>query len=707
VIALNRSDFVRLTASAVGGLVLGFGADGCSKPSETSGAAFQPNQWLVVRGDGRVTLFVNKSEMGQGVATGLPTILAEELDVPLSIVEVEFAPAGPQYIDPGMKMQITGGSTSVRDMWMPLRTAGATARAMLVAAAAKQWNVDPATLQTREGAVVDPSSKRSATYASLAQGASAQPIPANVRLKDPKNFVLVGKVNQRLDTPLKVNGSATYGIDVRVPGMRYATVVHPPCFGAKIRSFNPAKAKTVTGVVDVVKLPDDAGIAVVAENTWSAFQGAQALVVEYDNGPMGSVSTPDLFARYRALVNDPAKAIVAAQRGAGVAPGTNPIEATYEGPLVAHAAMEPMNATASVTSSGVEVWAPTQVQTAARASAAQIAGMPLERVAVHTTYLGGGFGRRLYHDYTDEAVAVSKAIGAPVHLVWPREEDIQHDFYRPMAVNKIRGAFDASGNLVALEHTVVMDSIEVPLGFHLPPSGLDQISTDVVDNMPYSVPWYRAYYVDPQSGVPAGSLRAPGANWNNFVVETFLDELAYAAHKDAAAFRIALLAHDPRAVNVIETVRRRAGTPAPGTKHGLAYGPWNGTRAATIAEVSMTGRTPRVHRVWAVVDCGLQINPTIVAQQIQGATQYGLSMALASKITLKNGAVEQHNFYDFLVLRLDQAPYVDAHAIASTEPPSGIGEPATTPIAPAVANAIFALTGKRLRTLPFSDALAR
>lgn len=714
---LNRGDFVRVSALAASSLILSFGIEGCSKPNTAeTGNSFKPNQWLIVRPDGKVTIFVNKSEMGQGVATGLPTILAEELDVPLSIVDVEFAPGLPEYVDPKAKiqlldgttqaLQITGGSTSVADMWAPLRLAGATARAMLIAAASKQWGVAASSLQTKEGVVVDPVSGRTATYASLANDAAAQPVPQQVALKKPEDFVLIGKVNARVDTPLKVNGSAVYGIDVRVPGMKFATVVHSPVFGAKIRSFNGSKAKAVKGVSDVVRLGDDIGIAVVADNTWAAFQGALALVVDYDNGAFGNVSTPDLFARYRALANDPSKAIVAAKRGTIDAINGTTIEATYEGPLEAHATMEPMNATASVTSDRVEIWAPTQVQTEARMAAARIAGVPLENVTVHTTYLGGGFGRRLYHDYTDEAVMVSKAIGAPVQVIWPREEDIQHDFYRPMAVNRIRGTLDANGDLLALDHTVVMDSILVPLGFRIPKSGVDEISTDAVTDMPYDVKHYRARYVDPQTAVPAGSLRAPGANWNNFVVETFLDELAYLAHKDPIEFRKALLKNDSRSIRVIETAVERAGAPAPGTKHGFAYGAWGGTRTATIAEVSVNGKTPRVHRVWVVVDCGLVVNPTIVEQQIQGATQYGLSMALTSKITVKNGAVQQHNFYDFTVLRIDQAPYVDAYAIPSKESPSGIGEPATTPIAPAVANAIFALTGKRVRTQPFSDALA-
>ena len=710
---LNRADFVRIGSFFTGSLVLGIGPAGCANQSsgapassaapETTG--FKPNAWLIVHPDEKVTVFVSKSEMGQGVATGMPTILADELDIPFENVIVAFAPAADVYKDPGFHLQITGGSTSTASMWMPLRTAGASARSMLVAAAAKQWSVDPSTLTTKDGSVVDAKNGRTATYGSLAASAASMPVPAKPVLKTRDQFTLIGKMNKRIDTPLKVNGTAKYGIDVRVPGMKFASVLYPPVFGAKVRSVDASAAKQVKGVIDVVQIPS--GVAVVADNSWAAFQGKAALKVTYDNGPFGGADTASLKSRFLKLANDGTGAIPALERGSKTVQGTR-VAATYFGQPVSHATMEPMNATASVTNDGVEIWAPTQVQTLAQAFAAKIAGVPPSKVKVHTTYLGGGFGRRLYVDFTNDAVAVSKAIKAPVQVIWQREDDIQHDWYKPMAANSVSGVLDDRGNLIAMEHTVVMDSIYEGLGFPLPKSGLDAISMDSVMNTQYEIPNLHAYYINPNSGVPAGSVRAPGANWNNFVMESFIDELAHAAGRDPLAFRLALLKKNPTAANVLRTVAKTAswGSPSPGTKQGIAFGFWNGTPAATVAEVSMDGSVPRVHRAFVLADIGIAVNPTIVRQQLEGATNYGLSMALASKITIKNGAVQEHNFYDFLVLRMDQAPDVHAEYLESTGSPSGIGEIATILIAPAVANAVFAINGKRARLQPFTEAYA-
>ena len=710
---LNRADFVRLGSVFTGSLVLGVGANGCSNQSggaphapvapETGG--FKPSAWLVVHPDEKVTIFVAKSEMGQGVATGMPTILADELDIPFENVLVEFAPAATAYQDPQFHLQITGGSTSTASSWMLLRRAGASARAMLVAAAAKQWGVEASTLTTKAGSVIDSKNNRTATYGSLTGAAASVPVPTKPTLKTRDQFTLIGKVNKRIDTPLKVNGTAKYGIDVRVPGMKFASILFPPVFGAKVKSFDASKAKRVKGVIDVVQVPR--GVAVIADNSWAAFQGKDALTVEYDEGPFANASTESLKARYLKLASEGAGAIPAVERGSKSVTGTR-LEALYFGLPAAHATMEPMNATASVTSGGVEIWAPTQVQTLAQASAAKLAGVPIGKVQVYTTYLGGGFGRRLYVDFTDDAVAVSKAIKAPVQVIWTREDDIQHDWYKPMAANAVSGVLDRNGNLVAMRHTVVMDSIFKGLGFPLPASGVDAVSMDSVMNSQYEIPNYQAYYINPNSGVPAGSLRAPGANWNNFVMETFIDELAHAAGKDALAFRLALLKKNARAKTVLETVGKNAswGSPARGTKQGIAFGFWNGTPAATIAEVSMSGNTPRVHRAFVVADVGIAVNPTIVRQQLEGATNYGLSMALASKITIEKGAVQEHNFYDFLVLRIDQAPEIHVDVLENAGSPSGIGEIATILIGPAVANAVYSINGKRARIMPLSEAYA-
>ncbi|MGB6984345.1 MAG: molybdopterin cofactor-binding domain-containing protein [Candidatus Aquilonibacter sp.] len=703
---INRGDFVRLGSLFAGSLVLGINASGCANQSSTApeAAGFKPNAWLIVHPDEKVTIFVNKSEMGQGVATGMPTIVADELDIPMSNVLIEFAPAAAVYADPGFHLQVTGGSTSVASMWMPLRTAGASARAMLVAAAAKQWGVDPSTLTTKDGVVTDAKNNRTATYGSLAGAAASIPAPVKPTLKTPDQFTLIGKVNKRVDTPLKVNGTAKYGIDTRVPGMKFASVLYPPVFGAKVKSFDASKARQVPGILDVVQIPS--GVAVVATNSWAAFQGKAALSVVYDNGPFANQSTQTLKTRYLELARSGAGAVVAAARGSKNVSGTK-LEATYFGNLASHAPMEPMNATASVTSGGVEIWAPTQVQTFAQVNAAKIAGVSPDKVQVHTTYLGGGFGRRLYYDYTDDAVAVSKAIKAPVQVIWTREDDVQHDWYKPMGANSVSGVLDAHGNLVAMNHTVVMDSILKGLGFPLK-DGVDSVSCDSVMNTPYEIPNLHVSYIDPESGVPPGSLRAPGANWNGFVMETFMDECAHAAGKDPLEYRLALLQKNPRAANVLRTVAKNAdwGSPAAETKQGLAFGFWNGTSVATIAEVSMNGKMPTVHRVFVVADIGQVVNPTIVLQQLEGATNYGLSMALASIITIEKGAVQQHNFYDYLVLRMNGAPEIHAAIVESGASPTGIGEPATVTIAPAVANAVFAINGKRARVLPFSEAYA-
>jgi isoquinoline 1-oxidoreductase subunit beta len=708
VTTINRGDFVRLGSLFAGSLVLGVNASGCANQSSTApgssaeAAGFKPNAWLIVHPDEKVSIFVNKSEMGQGVATGLPTIVADELDIPMANVIVEFAPAANAYKDPGFAAQVTGGSQSIASMWMPLRTAGASARAMLVAAAAKQWGVDPSALTTKDGAVTDAKNNRTVTYGSLAGAAASIPVPAKPTLKTPEQFTLIGKVNKRVDTPLKVNGTAKYGIDMRLPGMKFASVLYPPVFGAKVKSFDASKAKQVPGVVDVVQIPS--GVAVVATNSWAAFQGKAALSVVYYNGPFANQSTQTLKARYLELARSGTGAVVAIARGSKNVSGTK-LEAIYFGNLASHATMEPMNATASVTSDGVEIWAPTQTQTLAQASAAKVAGVAPDKVKIHTTYLGGGFGRRLYADFTDDAVAVSKAIKAPVQVIWQREDDTQHDWYKPMGANSVTGVLDASGDLIAMDHTVVMDSILKPLGYPLK-GGLDFVSCDGAMNTPYEIPNLHVSYIDPESGVPAGSLRAPGANWNVFVMETFLDECAHAAGKDPLEYRLALLQKNPRAANVLRTVAKNAswGSPAAGTKHGLAFGFWNGTSVATIAEVSMKGKMPTVHRAFVVADVGRVVNPTVVLQQLEGATNYGLSMALASIITIEKGAVQQHNFYDYLVLRMDGAPEIHAAIVESGAAPTGIGEPATITIAPAVANAVFAINGKRARVLPFSEA---
>jgi isoquinoline 1-oxidoreductase beta subunit len=702
---VTRRSFIRLTGALGAGLGLAFSFPACTPSGQLHAKEFAPNAWVRIAPDDTVTIVLNKSEMGQGVATGLPTILADELDASMDQVRTEFAPADPRYVDPVFHDMITGGSTSVADSWQPLRRAGATARAMLIGAAAKQWGVDPGTCTTRAGTVRHEPSNRSASYGSLAAAAATLPVPGDVPLKSPDQFTLIGKPGTRLDLGMKVNGTAGYGIDVKVPGMVYAAIARSPVFGGRVKSFDAAKAKAVPGVHDVVEISN--GVAVVARNTWAAFQGQRALAVIWDEGANARLSTSSLFAQAEQLAKERRGERVAVARGDPEhAPGTV-VEAVYRGPFLAHATMEPMNATADVRDDRCEVWAPNQVQLRARAAAAKGSGLPPERCTIHTTYLGGGFGRRLEADYVQEAAEVSRAIKAPVKVMWTREDDIQHDFYRPMSLNIVRGVV-SGGELTALTHQVVQKSW---LRRWLPQAvknGVDGAALAEVDDAPYAIPNFRVTYIDHEHGIPIGSWRAPNANWNGFVTETFVDELAHAAGKDPLGFRLALLKHNPRGAHVLTLAADKAGwgRPQRGLTQGLAVTFWNGSHAAMVVDVSMRERMPRVHRVVAVVDCGTVVNPDIVVQQAQSATNFGLSAALTGKITIKNGRVEQSNFYDYTVLHMADAPSIEVHVVPSTASPTGIGEVCTPPIAPAVGNAIFVLTGKRIRTLPFSDALA-
>jgi isoquinoline 1-oxidoreductase beta subunit len=708
--SFSRSAFVKLAGAFGGSLVLAIGSEGESVAANAldgdSDAAFTPNIWLRVDPDETVTVTINKSEMGQGVATGLPTLVAEELDVPLARVHVAFADAAQQYVYPGATVMSTGGSNSLRDSWLPLRRAGASARAMLVAAAANQWGVDPARLTTVEGAVVDAAGNRRATYASLTPAAATLAVPENVALKDPHRFRIIGNASTtRLDVPAKVDGSAQYGLDVRVPGMLYAAIARSPVFGGTVKMFDSTAARAVRGVREILRVPS--GIAVVADNTWAAFQGRDALVIEWDEGANAGLDSAQMFEASERIARDPSQWKIALQRGDPRAAHGTVLEALYRGPFLAHATMEPMNATADVRDDRCEIWAPNQAPTRCQAAAARITGLPLEKCVVHTTLLGGGFGRRLQSDYVEDAVAVSMTIDAPVKVVWSREDDIRHDWYRPMSVNAVRGVLDANGRVIALTHTVVAESLTrlSRPGF----TGIDGAARHGLVDLVYDVPNFIAGYGEYEHGIPVGSWRAPDANWNTFVTESFIDELAHAAGKDPVAFRLAMLPHDSVPAQSLREAARRGNWGKPrgtGLHQGVAIMIWNGSVGALVADVSMQEGMPKVRHVTAVVHVGTVVNPQIVAAQVRSAISYGLSAALTGKITIKNGRVEQSNFDDYTVLHLKDAPSVDVYALPSNEPPTGIGELGLPGIAPAVAGAIFAATGKRVRTLPFSDALA-
>ncbi len=556
-------------------------------------------------------------------------------------------------------------------------------------------------VSARAGRVYHDATKRSLTYGALTGAAAALPVPTNVPLKKPGQFTLIGKQHPRLDTPMKVNGSAKYGIDTVVPGMKYAAIARSPVFGATVQRFDAGKAKAVRGVSDVVQV--STGVAVIASNTWAAFQGKLALDITWSHSPTADTSTASMFAQMESLAKTRTGEHVAVSRGAPNTTHGRVLEATYRGPFLAHATMEPMNTTADVRSDRCEVWSPNQVQTRAQDAAMAVTGFAREKCVIHTTLLGGGFGRRLEIDYVTEAVEVSKAIGAPVKLTWTREDDIQHDFYRPMSVNVVRGVI-ADGTVSALAHQVVSPSWMRRWAPPLIKNGIDPIALGEVLDAPYDVPNFRVSYIDYEPGIPIGSWRAPDANWNGFVTESFMDELAHAAGEDPLAFRLKLMGKHPRAAAVLRLAAERAGwgKPRPGIKQGLAVTFWAGSYGAMVADVSMQAGQPKVHRVVAVVDCGTVVNPDIVVQQAQGATNYGLSAALTGNITIDHGRVVQNNFYDYTVLRMTDAPRIEVHVVPSSETPTGIGEICTPPIAPAVGNAIFALTGKRIRQLPFN-----
>lgn len=724
----TRSNFI----STTGALLLVAGAHGCANPhgpdaSPTSGT-LAPLAWLRVTPRDRVEILVSKSEMGQGVATGFATIVADELDARLDQLDIVFPACDETFDDPVLHTSLTGGSFSIANMYPALRRAGATARAMLLAAAAKKWEVHASLCGVRDGVVTGPGG-RSATFGSLASDAAALPVPATVLFKSRAQHTYVGRHVPRLDIPAKVDGSAKFGIDVVVPGMRYATVVHPPSFGASPGTIDDRAARRTAGVRDV--FPIEGGIAVVGDTTWSAFSGARALEVGWKQ-PSHAIDSEALLAEAAELANDAGKRRTARRVGDARIRGAKTLQASYTGPFLAHAAMEPMNATAIVAGGRCVVYAPTQVQTAARALAAKAAGVPIDAVEVHTTYLGGGFGRRLHADYVREAVEIAKRHGTPIKLTWTREEDLQHDYYRPMFHSAIRGELDGAGRLVALEQTIVSPSTfrlampeysagkidgeyfagvkaSWPLVSGLFLHGVDVESVDGAADSPYAFPNLLVSYVEHETGVPVGDMRAPEASWNTFVLETFLDECAHAAKRDAVELRRELLAQSPRGKAVLERAvsMARSATRLPHERAlGVAFAFWQGSYAATVADVSLAGNVPRVHRLWVAADIGRVINPDNVKAQLEGGSVFGLSMALACKITLKNGRVEQSNFDDYPLPRMADAPAIEAVALDSDAEPTGVGELGVPGVAPAVANALFKLTGRRMRSLPFTDALA-
>lgn len=747
-----RRGFLLAGLAAGGALIVGVGMLAprqrlrTARPLPVKDGAVALNGWVAVAPDGTVSVVMARSEMGQGVHTALPMLVAEELDIPLSMVQLMAAPIDKIYsnvalmrdmlpfhpdergttrdgaewmlakIGRELGIMFTGGSTSVKDAWGPMREAGAVARAMLVAAAAAQWQVAPASCATAGGFVTHPSGRK-ASYASLATRAASIDFDAStVRLKTPAQFTLIGRPQPRRDSASKVDGSAVFGIDARPPGLLYAAVRMAPVLGATVGKVDAPAVHALPGVKAVIDFSRalgkhsgaGAGVAVIATTWWGARQAAAALPLVWIDGPGAPLSSEAIFQQFAQRLD---AGIGHVYHSAGSLPdmrtpraGVTIVSAEYRAPFLAHAAMEPINCTAQVSDGKVRLWASTQVPSIAVDMAAKVAGVAREDVSIEVLLLGGGFGRRLEVDMVAQAVAAAMAAdGMPVQLIWSREDDIAHDVYRPAALARFTGSVDAQGRVLGWDNRSVSGAIGhqyFPRSLGLPGFGPDKTAAEGEYDMAYEIANQRIAHEIVDSAVPIGYWRSVGHSHNAFFKESFVDELAHAAGRDGVAFRRALLQKHPRHLAVLDAAVLRAGPAPAGRAHGVAVHACFGSIVAQVAEVSVEGTGIRVHRVVCAIDCGIAVNPNLIAQQMESAVVFGLSAALGGEITIKNGRIEQSNYHDYPVLRIGQAPQVDTVIIASAAPPEGVGEPGVPPVAPAVANAVFILTGKRLRSLP-------
>jgi len=712
--SLGRREFLKTTATIGGGLcIAAYVPELGAGPRELAAAGagvFAPNAFVRIAPDDTITVIANHSEMGQGVYTSLPMLLNEELEADWSKIKVEAAPVDAAYNHTAFGVQMTGGSTTTPSEWERFRKMGAMARIMLVDAAAQKWNVPAASCHVAKGVVIHPASGKKATYGSLADAASQLEPPQNIPLKDPKQFTLVGKPTRRLDTPSKTNGTAQFGLDVKVPGMLYAVVSRPPTFGGKVSSIDSADALKVPGVRAVEQIPS--GVVVIADRFWAAKVGRDKLKINWNHGENAALSTTKMTEEFSKLsatpgniakkVGDPAQALAGAAKT---------ITAEYDVPYLAHAMMEPLNCVVDLRADSCELWTGTQFETIDRANAAKVAGLPPEKVKINTTLLGGGFGRRANpaSDFVVEAVHVAKIAKAPVKVVWTREDDLAGGWYRPKWHDRFTAGLDAEGNPIAWTHTIVGQSIMAGTPFEMfIKNGIDGASVEGAADILYGIPNLQVDLHSPKIGVPVQWWRSVGHSHTGFSTEGFLDEVAHAGKKDPYQLRRKLLAKEPRMLATLNLVAEKAGWGKPlpkGVGRGIATHFSFDSYVAQVVEASVEKNgNVKVHRVVCAVDCGRTVNPDIVRAQMEGGIIFGLTAALKTEITLENGRVQQTNFHDYQMLRIFESPTIEVHIVPSEANPTGVGEPSVPPVAPALTNAIFAATGKRIRSLPIRTA---
>ncbi len=713
--SFGRREFLKTSATISTGLCIAayvpeLGA-GARELAAAGSGVFAPNAFVRIAPDETVTVIANHSEMGQGIYTSLPMLLNEELEADWSKIKVEAAPVDPAYNHTVFGVQMTGGSTTTPSEWERFRKMGAMARLMLIEAAAQKWNVAADSCHVEKGVVVHAASGKKATYGSLAEAASQLKPPANIPLKDPKQFTLIGKSPKRLDTPSKVNGTAQFGLDVRLPGMVYAVVARPPVFGGKVSNVDSADALKIPGVRAVEQIPS--GVAIVADRYWSAKLGRDKLKITWDDGENAVLSTSKMTEEFSKLSSTPGKiAKKVGDPAAALAGAAKTITAEYDVPYLAHAMMEPLNCVVDLRADSCELWTGTQFETVDRLNAAKVAGLPPEKVKVNTTLLGGGFGRRAnpLSDFVVEAVYVAKVAKAPVKVVWTREDDLAGGWYRPKWHDRFTAGVDGDGNPVAWTHTIVGQSIMAGTAFEnfAIKDGVDSTSVEGAADLLYGIPNLQVDLHSPKIGVPVQWWRSVGHSHTGFSVEAFLDEVAHLGNKDPYELRRTLLAREPRMLALLNLVAEKAGWGKPlpkGVGRGIATHFSFDSYVAQVVEASVAKNGEvKVHRVICAVDCGRAVNPDIVKAQMEGGIIFGLTAALKTEITLENGRIQQKNFHDYQMLRMFESPAIEVHIVPSEASPTGVGEPSVPPVAPALVNAIFAVTGKRVRTLPIRTA---